>query len=215
MPATAGRREFKTPGLRHMTSDQFIVVSALFVFGLVQLLFGYRLFRVLVAVIGALFGFFYAPEIIALATGELPGIAVAVAVGVGLAIAFALVAWYVFWLAVFAWGASIGYVAGISASGDLPWLAVLSGLVVGVLAIMFQHVLIVLLTALNGAWLVVSGSAFLLGVIALPPRGLPFDPMLDLGEPVSVWLIAITLLLAALGAFYQFRDITPAPEHKD
>lgn len=192
-----------------MTPDHFLVVSALLVFGLVQLFFGYRLFRVLIAVIGALFGFFYAPEIIALATGELPGTAVAVAVGAGLAIAFALVAWYVFWLAVFAWGASIGYVAGISAFGELPWLALLSGLVVGLLAMMFQHVLIVLLTALNGAWLVVSASAFLLGLIPLPPRGLPLDPMLDLGEPVSVWLIAITLVLAALGVFYQFRNITP------
>jgi hypothetical protein len=32
-----------------------------------------------------LFGFFYAPEIIALATSELPGTAVAVAIGVGFA----------------------------------------------------------------------------------------------------------------------------------
>lgn len=198
-----------------MTPDHFLVVSALLVFGLVQLFFGYRLFRVLIAVIGALFGFFYAPEIIALATGELPGAAVAVAVGAGLAIAFALVAWYVFWLAVFAWGASIGFVAGLSAFGELPWLALLSGLVVGVLAMMFQHVLIVLLTALNGAWLVVSASAFLLGLIPLPPRGLPLDPMLDLGEPVSVWLIAITLVLAALGVFYQFRKITPMLGQKD
>ncbi len=198
-----------------MTSYQPLVVIALLVFGLAQVFFGYRLFRVLVGVIGALFGFFYAPEIIALATGEVPGTSVAIAVGVGLAIAFALVAWYVFWLAVFAWGASLGYVAGVSAFGDLPWLALVAGVVVGGLAMLFQRVLIVLLTALNGAWLLVSGIAFLLGQIVSPPRGLPFDPLLDINEPVSLWLLAVTLVLAAVGAFYQFRDTTPMLGHKD
>ena len=198
-----------------MTSYQPLVVIALLVFGLVQVFFGYRLFRILVGVIGALFGFFYAPEMIALATGEVPSTAVAVAVGVGLAIAFALVAWYVFWLAVFAWGASLGYVAGVSAFGDLPWLALVTGLVVGGLAMLFQRVLIVLLSALNGAWLLVSGSAFLLGQIATPPRGLPFDPLLDINEPVSLVLFAVTLVIAVVGAVYQFRDTTPMLGHKD
>lgn len=197
-----------------MTFTHPLVVIALLVFGLVQVFFGYRLFRVLIGVIGALFGFFYAPEIIALATGETPAIAVTVAVGVGLAIAFALVAWYVFWLAVFVWGAALGYSAGVSAFGDMPWLALLAAVVVGGLAVMFQHVLIVLLTALNGAWLLVSGIAFLLGQIASPPRGLPFDPRIELAEPASVALLAVTLLLAALGAIYQFRDTTALPEHK-
>ncbi|MDH3281433.1 MAG: TMEM198/TM7SF3 family protein [Gammaproteobacteria bacterium] len=198
-----------------MTSYQPLVVLALLVFGLVQVFFGYRLFRILVGVIGALFGFFYAPEMIALATGEVPSTAVAVAVGVGLAIAFALVAWYVFWLAVFAWGASLGYVVGVSAFGDLPWLALVTGLVVGGLAMLFQRVLIVLLSALNGAWLLVSGSAFLLGQIATPPRGLPFDPLLDINEPVSLVLFAVTLVIAVVGAVYQFRDTTPMLGHKD
>lgn len=198
-----------------MTSYQPLVVIALLVFGLVQVFFGYRLFRILVGVIGALFGFFYAPEIIALATGEVPSTAVAVAVGVGFAIAFALVAWYVFWLAVFAWGASLGYVAGVSAFGDLPWLAVVTGLVVGGLAMLFQRVLIVLLTALNGAWLLVSGSAFLLGQIAAPPRGLAFDPLLDVNEPVSLVLFAVALVIAVVGAVYQFRDTAPMLGHKD
>lgn len=149
-----------------MNAYQPLVVLALIVFGLVQVFLGYRLFRVLIGVIGALIGFFHAPDIIALVTGEAPGIAV----GVGLAVAFALLAWYVFWLAVFAWGASIGYAAAVATFGQLPWLALVVGLVVGGLAMLFQRVLIVLLTALNGAWLVVAGIAFLLAQIALPPR---------------------------------------------
>jgi hypothetical protein len=201
--------------LQRVTSADPLVLIALLVFGLVQVFFGYRLFRVLIGVIGALFGFFYAPEIFALATGEVPGIAVSVAVGIGLAIAFALIAWYVFWLAVFVWGAALGYAAGVSAFGDSPWLALVTGVVVGGLAMMFQHVLIVVLTALNGAWLVVSGIAFLFGQIASPPRGLPFDPQIDLSEPGSVAFLAVTLLLASVGAIYQFRDTTPMLGHKD
>jgi hypothetical protein len=198
-----------------MSMHESLLVVALVIFGLVQMFYGYRLFRILVGVIGALFGFFYAPEIIALATSEVPGTAVAVAIGVGFAVVFALVAWYVFWLAVFAWGASLGYVAGASAFGDSPLLAALTALVVGGLAMLFQRVLIVLLSALNGAWLSVSGIAFLLGQIASPPRGLPFEPLLDFSKPVSVWLIAIALVFAAVGAYYQFLDTAPMLGHRE
>jgi hypothetical protein len=72
-----------------MSMHESLLVVALVIFGLVQMLYGYRLFRILVGVIGALFGF---------------------------------------------------------------------------------------LSALNGAWLSVSGIAFLLGQIASPPRRLPFEP---------------------------------------
>ena len=197
-----------------MNSQPALLVVALVVLGLAEVLFGYRLFRILVGVLGALIGLFYAPDIITLVTGETPGLTVAVAVGVGLALAFALIAWYAFWLAVFAWGAAVGYAAAMAAFTTLPWVAVAIGVLVGVLAMLFQRVLIVLLTALNGAWLVVAGIAFLFGHITSPPRGLAFDPLFELSQPMATWLLAITLLLAALGAVYQFRDTTPMLGHK-
>lgn len=198
-----------------MNSYQTLMVVALVVVGLVELSFGYRLFRILVAVLGALIGYFYAPDIIALVTGEIPSVAVTVGVGVGLALSFALLAWYVFWLAVFAWGLAVGYAAGMAVFDSLPWLAIVIGIAVGWLAVLFQRVLIVVLTAVNGAWLVVAGIAFLLGRAASPPRGLAFDPLRDLNQPVAVWLLGITLVLAAVGAVYQFRDITPMLGHED
>jgi hypothetical protein len=192
-----------------MTIHHATALLALIAFGLVQAFFGYRLFRILVGVIGALIGFFYAPEIIALVTGEVPGAMVAIAIGAGLAVAFALVAWYVFWLAVFAWGVSIGYAAGVGLFAAQPWLAAVIGIGVGALAILFQRILIVLLTALNGAWLVVSGAAYLFGQIAAPPRGLLFDPLLDIHAPVSLGVFVLTLILATVAAVYQLRDGAP------
>ena len=197
-----------------MNSEQYLLVVALVVLGLVEVFFGYRLFRILIGVLGGLIGFFYAPDIIALVTGEMPGLTVAVAVGVGLAVVFALLAWYAFWVAVFAWGAAVGYAAAMAAFPTLPWVAVAIGGLVGALAMLFQRVLIVLLAALNGAWLVVAGIAFLLGHITSPPRGLAFDPLFELGQPMASWLLGITLLLAALGAVYQFRDTTPMLGHQ-
>jgi Domain of unknown function (DUF4203) len=196
-----------------MISHQPLVVVALVVLGLAEVFLGYRLFRILVGVLGALVGFFYAPDIIALVTGEAPAFAVAVVVGAALALAFALLAWYVFWLAVFAWGAAVGYAAAMAAFDTLPWLAVVIGIVVGMLAMLFQRVLIVLLTALNGAWLVVAGIAFLLGHITSAPRGLAFDPLLEFHQPIAIWLLGITLVLAAIGAVFQFRDTTPMLGH--
>lgn len=192
-----------------MTSIQALALTALLVFGLVQTFFGYRLFRILVGVIGALIGFFYAPQFFALVTGEMPAAALSIAIGAGLAVAFALIAWYVFRIAAFAWGATLGYAALVAAFAAPPWLALLIGLAVGALALLFQRVLIVLLTAVNGAWLVVSVIAFFLGQVASPPRGLAFDPMFDTGRPVSMLLFSIVLVLAAAGSIYQFRDARP------
>ena len=41
-----------------MSMHESLLVAALVIFGLVQMFYGYRLFRILVGVIGALFGFF-------------------------------------------------------------------------------------------------------------------------------------------------------------
>jgi hypothetical protein len=184
------------------------LVLGLLAFGLIQVFFGYRLFRVLVGVIGGLIGYYYAPAIITLGTGVVPGTATSIVIGVGLALVFALLAWYVFRLAAFVWGATMGYAVSV-VTFAAPWLALVIGLVVGALAMLFQRAVIVLLTALNGAWLVVSGTAYLFGQITTPPRGLVFDPLLDLHGPASAWLIGLTLVLAAVGACYQFWDTAP------
>jgi len=184
------------------------LVLGLLALGLIQMFFGYRLFRVLVGVVGALIGYYYAPAIVALGSGAVPGTATSVVIGVGLAIVFALLAWYVFRLAAFVWGATMGFAVSV-VTFQAPWLALVIGLVVGALAMLFQRVVIVLLTALNGAWLVVSGSAYLLGQITTPPRGLVFDPLLDLHGPIAAWLIVITFVVAAAGACYQFWDTAP------
>lgn len=197
-----------------MSTHPGLALIVLVIFGLLQLFFGYRLFRILIGVLGAVIGFSYAPEIVALVTGTAPSTAVAVVIGAGLAVAFALVAWYVFWAAVFVWGATVGYAAGVATLGGQPWLALVIALVVGGLAVLFQRVLIVMLASLNGAWLVVSGGAFFFGQLATAPRGLAFDPLPEIGEPVSLWLLVATLALAVVGAVYQFRDSKPMLGHK-
>jgi hypothetical protein len=197
-----------------MRSVPGLAPIVLVIFGLLQLFFGYRLFRILIGILGAVIGFFYAPEIVAMVTGAAPSTAVALVIGAGVAVAFALVAWYVFWAAVFVWGATVGYAAGVATTGGQAWLALLIALVVGGLAVLFQRVLIVLLASLNGAWLVVSGGAFIFGQLARAPRGLAFDPLPDIGAPVSIWLVVATLALAVVGAVYQFRDSKPMLGHK-
>jgi len=184
-------------------------VILIIVLGLVQTLFGYRLFRILIALMGALLGFLYAPEITMWLTGQAPGAGVTIAIGVGLAVVFSLLAWSVFWLAVFVWGASVGYVLGLTALGGVPWLAFILALGLGAVAVVFQRVLIVLLTAINGAWLVVSGAAFLAGSLEAPPRGIALVPHLDPRDAVSITLLVLTLALAAVGAVFQFRDASP------
>lgn len=177
--------------------------ALLLVLGLLQLFFGYPLFRVLVVLVGATIGFAYGPALLTGVTGRPvePWMALSAAVVVGLVLG--ALAWLAFWAVVFLWGAAVGY-SVVDPYTVTPLLPLLASFVVGVLAVLFQRLLIIALTALSGAWLTVMAASALLGLQALdPPLPAPSGPL-----P----LVAI-LVLAAIGAVTQFRrsELASAP----
>lgn len=171
----------------------------LLAFGLLQLFFGYPLFRVLVVVSGAALGFAYAPALLSDLTGTAPDPWLVLALAVAAAVILGLLAWFAFRLLVFLWGFSFGYGVMVAAgAGLLP--ALLAGVLIGGLAALFQKALIVALTAIGGAGLVVYVVLAFIG--AAPPAG--FDPV-----ATPPWLGLVILGLAAVGGVVQFRRATP------
>ncbi|MEX2542665.1 MAG: hypothetical protein WD314_12705 [Trueperaceae bacterium] len=175
---------------------QLLVLLA---FGLLQLFFGYPLFRILVVLAGAAVGWTYGPAMLTGLTGRPVEPWMALSAALVAAVVLGLLAWLAFWAVVFLWGAGIGYSILDAASATLL-LPLLGGLVIGVLAVVFQRILIVTLTALSGAWVTTISAAALVGMTA--PRGPRFDTV----EPL---LLIVVLVLAVVGAIAQFRRAVP------
>src|SRR5690554_2602071 len=81
--------------------------------GLALLIAGYPLFRILLVLTGAYFGFVYGPEILT-AFGLQPGPMLAWLLAVATAVLLALVAWQLFGMALFLWGFFTGYGLGLA-----------------------------------------------------------------------------------------------------
>lgn len=171
----------------------------LLVFGLLQLFFGYPLFRVLVVLAGAALGFSYGPALLNAITGRPIEPWMGFSAAIVVAVVLGLLAWLAFWAVVFLWGAALGYGA-VDAASQSMLMPLLGGLVVGVLAVVFQRILIVVLTALSGAWLTAYSALTLLRL--RPPGTFEFGTL----DP---WLLVAVLALALVGAIMQFRRVVP------
>lgn len=162
--------------------------------GVALLVAGYPLFRVLLVATGAWLGFLYGPELLPL-FGILPTPLHAWLLGAGTALLLALVAWQLFGMAVFFWGFLAGYGLGFALI-DNVFIALGSGVVLGLLALAFRRTGIIALTSAVGAWLLTDM------VLALAASG----PRLPPGSLTTApWAYASMLAAALLGIFLQLR----------
>jgi len=188
------------------------------VVGLAVTFYGFRLFRALLALAGFLIGASFGLSLGSGAT--VPATAWLLAVALGLA--GALLLWALFRVGALLAGAALGVAVAGGVAASLPatanaqwdWLLLLVGLVLGaVVAWRLQRPLIIVATALVGAWGALVGLAMLLGRVA-PAQAVPAALGTDvwtLGLPHAwkgvggLWLLG-TLALAILGTAFQLRD---------
>jgi hypothetical protein len=144
-------------------SYQLPAAIVLLLGGIVSCFFGYRMFRLVLAIFGFIFGAFAASSLFA--PSDTTGMLVAAAVG-GLAGAGILFAAYFVGVALF--GAAIGAVVAnlaFSASGREPHFLIIAFCAVAgaVLSMYLQRYVIILGTAFGGAWTVIVGAMALIG----------------------------------------------------
>jgi len=183
------------------------------VVGLAFCFFGYRIFRVLLVLVGFVVGGLLGLAVGGGAEGQAGGI-VGFLVGgvVGAALFFAL-----YYVGVFLYGAGIACLLVLVGSivGGIPphpIFLIVGGIVGGILALIFHRIVIILLTSGSGAWSAVLAGFYLAGRSTafedlLRSSGTAADPAETYRRVVEVttpMMLAAWIVLAVLGAIVQF-----------
>jgi hypothetical protein len=197
-------------------SDIVVGVIALSV-GALLCFRGYAATRAVLAALGALAGFGLGAGLVAVLTGRAPldGVLGWVGALVG-AIVLGSLAYAFYRVAVMLGMASIGFSVGAGAMLALgvqrSWLVLLVGAAVGLLLGVLTLVgnlpagILVVLTALSGASLTLSGAMVLVG--AASAKALLAGQAVPRSGP---WWIAADVLLVGLGVAAQLKDLSRAP----
>jgi len=190
------------PSLANLPPALLVALMLAFLaFGVLQCFFGYRLFKVILGILGFFWGAALGAVVGAL-TGPLFVLLFAIVGGVLGAVLFVLL----FFVGIFVLGAGLGLLVGMAISalgGVIPavFIALPLALVGGVLALIFQKLIIILATAFGGAWSVVSSVA----AIALGAQA--FD-WLKTPDTLGSWSAAVPvawIALAVVGVIVQYR----------
>lgn len=199
------------------TGASILVPVLLIGFGLVNCFFGYRLFKLMLALWGFLLGVIVGAIIAnSLAEEQTSWLVVGVVVG-GLLGAVLLRSLYMF--GVFVVGGIAGALLANAGGGMLgvetPLVVIVVFAIVGGIAVMIlQRVAIILTTAILGAWAIVRGISLLLtGSESLPAGATSMTtPAQEIGLPVLIVLILLAIL-GVVGIVIQFR--TTDEDEKD
>jgi len=176
--------------------------------GLIQCFWGYRLFRLVLGIVGflvgAALGWAIGLAFIGEQWGAILGAILGGAIGAGLLSAL-------YFLGVFVMGAILGAILGATLLGvggldQIPVLLIVLGIVGGILAVIFQKAMIILSTAFSGAWSVVTGIAYFLG------GGYAWVGLADELRRGGWQTIAILLAWIALGIVGSVVQFRTAPE---
>lgn len=173
-------------------------------FGVVLLVYGYPMFRLLLPIFGFMLGFIVGSALIPPEQWLLMLI-ISVGLAIGLA-ALAFAAWsLVLGLAGVIFGAGLGLGLGVALGGNGHIMAIAGAVLFGLLFFRLRNLMVILLTAYNGAWMVVAAVAELLGqedMITRTQRALNSD----LGVFTPNWIIVIAVVVVGIiGVVVQYR----------
>ena len=181
--------------------ETFAPIVAYGLFGLLEVFAGYRLFRVLVVLLGVLTGLTFGPQVYAtLVGGTVDNTMASLLVSFIAAVVFGVLVFYAYGAGVFLWAGLVGYtVAGAYLDGPLFPLVV--GVVFGLLVTLLERPLIILVASLHGAWLALVATSVLVspGMAITPlPAALQAPALSD--QPL---LLVAGVFLALAGIIVQ------------
>jgi hypothetical protein len=177
------------------------------VFGAIECFFGYRIFKVILGIIGFLGGFAMTGMIgYTMAVNELFLYLMGIISGI---IGAVMMIWLYFF-GVFFIGAMLGGVIGATLFGAINLspnglLLFIISIIFGSIALIFQKYMIIIATAFIGSWHMVVGIACL-----FDGKSCLTDPawLLKIGSNHNYLVTLVWLILGFLGCFVQFRQDT-------
>jgi len=158
-----------------------IIALASIIIGVVYCFFGYRIFKVVLAILGFILGISIFGAIAFNISGGEQGIAIIAGLVGGLIGSVLIVDLY--FIGIFLLGAGLGSLIGIlftTGSGTNPELIILliSAVIGGTVAVILQESMIIVSTSLGGSWSIVSGIFHFVGW--------DFDPIQLFHDPMSM-----------------------------
>jgi|GEM_PF-480331 len=200
------------------TSTLLIPALISILLGIAYCFFGYRIFRVLLAiagfVAGALVGAAIVQQILTtqgVVEGNTLYLVLGALLGGGIG---AVLMIFLYFIGIFSLGAAVGFALGLivgTAIGAEPNMVLLIGgiaaVICGVLALILQRVVIIITTAISGAGNIVTGLALLVVPVGTIQR------LLEAQDPTAVapdlladyaWMGVLWLVLAVAGMIVQF-----------
>lgn len=182
--------------------------------GAIQCFFGYRIFKFVLVLTGFIVGGALAGGI---AYGNSPEPAVAVLIGLAGGLIGALLMAALYFVGIFLFGAILGGVVGTAVfaaaqSNPEPMVLLILGIIGGVIALIFQKLMIILSTAFGGAWNVVTGIAYF-ATGAIDPANV--ERLFRPGASHRFASILCWLVLGSVGVIYQYRSVAMMKREKD
>ena len=183
--------------------------------GLVLCFYGYRIFRLAIALLGFLFGFPLGMTVaLQFTTGDL--LVWAGGLGMGLLLAILSFAFYLagVFLAGLVMGSALGYGVVLVLGDAVPvsLVVLLFAVVGGILAVILQRPLLILFTAFTGGWLTTTGLAMFVDPALHPLAVVAGSPDIAEPGPVGLGLLATWLFLVVAGTLVQFKVLKPKPK---
>ena len=182
-----------------------VIIGLSILVGAVQCFLGYRLFKIILGLTGFLLGgvlggavgyTIWPQEVAALAAGLVGGI-IGAAVLVGL-----------YFIGVFLIGALLGGVLGqvffaVAEANPQPVVILIIAVIVGVIALIFQKLMIIVSTGFGGAWIVVVGiTYFTTGAIDLTN----LERMYRSGGSLTYAMLLCWTALGIIGVVVQYKS---------
>lgn len=198
------------------TLPLYLLPILLTVFGVLSCFYGYGLFKFTLVIIGFFGGIFlvmnYGPAFIADKT-----VLIIIAVSVGIILGILVLIFY--YLGIFLSGAFAAFIIysnlNLTIHGVDPLIImIIIGIAGGIISILFQKIMIILSTAVLGAYGIVTGLAYFIYSLKNGFHAFPnFYGALKNYHDLYYILLFITAILAVCGFIFQFRMI-PEERHR-
>jgi len=184
----------------------FILALLSLIFGVLNCFFGYRIFKILLGIWGFMLGALIAGFVAYILNAPLFLVILAALLG-GIIGAVLMVAFYLVGVLVIGavLGALLGYVLGITLGGTYPAILVVLAVIGGVLAVIFQKLMIILATSFSGSWGIVAGIFSFFGW-PLNPIDVFRDPWIIRNAPVRYYIMLLCwVVLGLVGILVQYK----------
>ncbi len=180
------------------------------IFGVICCFWGFRIFKVMLGIIGFIIGAYFGAHLGAYFTGGFGFVAILLGLLGGIVGSSLVVALY--FLGIFVLGAMGGWILGMmitGATGAGISILIIAAIALagGLLAVFAQKLILIVATSFVGAWYVVSGAFYFMGS-GFDPMAVfrdPSDMIKYSGGPYNV-ILASWLLLGIAGMFFQYRS---------